>query len=424
MARGRWLCGAGLLLLWPALLNGYPLVFADTGTYLSQAINLHLGWDRPPFYSFFLLVTHWTISTWPAIFAQSMIAVWGVSIWARVMVGWWREWMIVPAGAMLAALTSLPWTIAELSPDFLTALMAIALVVLLFAPDHVGRYERCGLMALVAFAIVAHLSNLPIALIVLSVFLPMRRELAPWAAVAAGVLALVSFNLMIGRGPVIAPYGNIFLLARVVADGPGRDVIQAECPGPRWVLCSYEDALPATADAFLWHPDSPLYLAGGPRLVSGQANAIILRAVSMEPLRQFGAFVTNTAVQLQRFATGDGLQPWSAEVTPWIKQDFPAWEAGHYLTARQTRGIVLVSGWMQALHAVVAVAGSILCLALFVPRWRTPRDAYFIAAILVTLLANAAICGGLSGPHDRYQSRVMWLPGAMAGLAIAGRVRW
>jgi hypothetical protein len=144
----------------------------------------------------------------------------------------------------------------------------------------------------------------------------------------------------------------------------------------------------------------------------------------MEPLRQFGAFVTNTAVQLQRFATGDGLQPWSAEVTPWIKQDFPAWEVGHYLTARQTRGIVLVSGWMQALHAVVAVAGNILCLALFVPRWRTPRDAYFIAAILVTLLANAAICGGLSGPHDRYQSRVMWLPGAMAGLAIAGRVRW
>lgn len=99
--------------------------------------------------------------------------------------------MIVPAGAMLAALTSLPWTVAELSPDFLTALMAIALVVLLFAPDRVGRYERCGLIALVAFAIVAHLSNLPIALIVLSVFLPMRRELAPWAAVAAGVLGRV-----------------------------------------------------------------------------------------------------------------------------------------------------------------------------------------------------------------------------------------
>jgi hypothetical protein len=37
------------LLLWPALWNGYPLVFSDTGTYLSQAIEHYLGWDRPVF---------------------------------------------------------------------------------------------------------------------------------------------------------------------------------------------------------------------------------------------------------------------------------------------------------------------------------------------------------------------------------------
>ena len=38
------------VLLWPALWNGYPLVFSDTGTYLSQAIERYLGWDRPVFY--------------------------------------------------------------------------------------------------------------------------------------------------------------------------------------------------------------------------------------------------------------------------------------------------------------------------------------------------------------------------------------
>ena len=27
--------------------NGYPIVFADTGTYLSQAIHQYAGWDRP-----------------------------------------------------------------------------------------------------------------------------------------------------------------------------------------------------------------------------------------------------------------------------------------------------------------------------------------------------------------------------------------
>jgi hypothetical protein len=38
------------VLLWPSLWNLYPIVFADTGTYLSQAMHGYLGWDRPVFY--------------------------------------------------------------------------------------------------------------------------------------------------------------------------------------------------------------------------------------------------------------------------------------------------------------------------------------------------------------------------------------
>lgn len=49
------------LLLWPAVWNGYPIIFADTGTYLSQAIHRYLGWDRPPFYSLFMLPLHLTV---------------------------------------------------------------------------------------------------------------------------------------------------------------------------------------------------------------------------------------------------------------------------------------------------------------------------------------------------------------------------
>jgi hypothetical protein len=30
-------------------------------------------------------------------------------------------------------------------------------------------------------------------------------------------------------------------------------------------------------------------------------------------------------------------------------------------------------------------------------------------AILLALLGNAAITGGLSAPHDRYQARLIWL---------------
>jgi len=64
---------AAISLLWPAFWNRYPLVFADSGTYLSQAIERYAGWDRPIFYSLFLFPLHMTVTTWPAIVVQSLL---------------------------------------------------------------------------------------------------------------------------------------------------------------------------------------------------------------------------------------------------------------------------------------------------------------------------------------------------------------
>ena len=63
------------MLIWPAVMNGYPLVFSDTGTYLSQAIHLYLGWDRPAFYSLFMMALHLTLTTWPVILAQAIFVI-------------------------------------------------------------------------------------------------------------------------------------------------------------------------------------------------------------------------------------------------------------------------------------------------------------------------------------------------------------
>ncbi len=87
---------AALLMLWPALLNFYPLVFADTGTYLSQAIDHSLGWDRPVFYSFFLLALHMQLTTWPAIVAQSLLTAWLLHLLRRCLFPGTSGWWLVP----------------------------------------------------------------------------------------------------------------------------------------------------------------------------------------------------------------------------------------------------------------------------------------------------------------------------------------
>ena len=40
------------------------------------------------------------------------------------------------------------------------------------------------------------------------------------------------------------------------------------------------------------------------------------------------------------------------------------------------------------------------------------------ALVLLGLIGNAIICGTFSNPHDRYQSRIVWLPTLVLLLAV------
>jgi hypothetical protein len=46
------------------------------------------------------------------------------------------------------------------------------------------------------------------------------------------------------------------------------------------------------------------------------------------------------------------------------------------------------------------------------------RSGVLPAFVLIAMIGNALICGAFSGPHGRYQSRIMWLP-AFAVILIA-----
>jgi hypothetical protein len=158
-------------------------------------------------------------------------------------------------------------------------------------------------------------------------------------------------------------------------------------------------------------------LAGGHKAVSADADAIVRATVTADPGRALWAVWRNTLEQLARFASGDGLEPWPEQVDPRIDQDFPAAEAAAYHAARQQRGVRSVPAGGP--HAAVAVGGAAAALILLPAAWRRRHvSAWFLAAALFVLPVSAAITGGLSAPHDRYQSRIAWLPALMAFLTI------
>jgi hypothetical protein len=74
---------------------------------------------------------------------------------------------------------------------------------------------------------------------------------------------------------------------------------------------------------------------------------------------------------------------------------------------------------LAAAHRVAALAGIGAALLLLPIAWRRRHAAaWFLALALLTLPIGAAITGGLSAPFDRYQSRIVWLPAAMAFLTV------
>jgi hypothetical protein len=423
------------MLLWPAALNGYPIVFDDTGTYLSQAVQHYLGWDRPVFYSLFLLPLHMTLTTWPDIAAQALLAAHTLHLTRRILLPAISPGWLVPCVAVLTVTTALPWFASQLMPDVFTPLLVLALAMLVLTPERLSRFERLWLVLFAAFMIAAQQSSVALSLALLLALPPLRRILGAAAPVGRtglmplaappllAMAALVSINLAGFGRAALFPYGNVFILARVIYDGPGMDVLRRDCPAAGWRLCPFLGRFPATSDEFLWQPGSPIALAGGHKLVSADADAIIAAALRAEPGTELRAWLHNGIVQLGRFASGDELHACPTTVTPWIDRDFPPFERAAYAAARQTAGRLAVPDWMQTLHRVVALGGLAGCGIVLVTALRRRHVAAgFAAAVLLAVLANAFIAGGLSTPHHRYGSRVILLAPAVAllgGLALA-----
>ncbi len=419
------------MLLWPALWNGYPIVFADTGTYLSQAIHHYAGWDRPVFYSVFMLPLHATITVWPVVVVQALLSAWVLWVVCRVLRPGVTGFAFVGGIAVLAGVSWLPWIVSELMPDIFTPLLILLVCLLALSPQHLSRRERIVCVMFAAFMITSQQSSIPLVCVLVAVLALFARRLAMpvrWTLLilppVLAVIALCSANLLAHGRFAVSPFGNVFLLARVIYDGPGMAALCRDCLVTGWRLCPYVDAFPATSDDFLWTPGSPLNQAGGAKIVSQDADAIIRAALVGDPVGEGRAMLANAGRQLSMFASGDGLNPWPAEVSGWIERDFPRWEAAAYEAARQQGGSLAVPTVMADLHVVAGLAGVLSCMILLPIAWarRAPCAGYLLA-MLVVLPVSAAITGGLSAPHDRYQSRIMWLPPFMAVVSFRAMKR-
>ena len=405
-----------VLMLLPAIYNGFPFIYADTGGYVARPFEGTLELGRSALYGAFLAAGI-PLDFWPNIVAQALLCAWVVGLVLRAQ-GLGRPAIAIAVAAALGLGTSLPWYADLLMPDVFLPLSVLALYLLAFASSSLRSWEIAALLAVVAFAITAHMSIFSVLLLLFSLFVVLwavakwapsprpRLGLAAAGLIAGAALASVS-NYLIAGTAAFTPGGPTFLFARMLQDGFVKTYLDRNCPNPALSLCPYRDALPAVADDWLWDGSSPLYRLGGWPAFAPQAERIIIGSLAQQPGAHLRAAVTDTLAQLRAVATGEGIDNkynWHAE---WkLRNHAPRSLQRFYAAAQQHDAIDFRR--LNLLQVPLALGATLSLPFLVVFCWRRrPVTAALGLSVFVALIANAAVCATFSGVVDRYQSRIV-----------------
>jgi len=490
-----------LALMWPAIVNRQPLFFPDTTSYVraaDSAVYLTTGiataWsdrikaakgpkaDRPtakrakappaagpapaqsfgndlangqimagrsPYFGSLLYAAYVSSDFWLFVLGQAAIAYWLLILILRRFDRDDPRIVRLAAFAM-AALTTLPFCNSLLLADVLGGFGCIALMLIATDTGGLRRWERIGLLALLAVSAVSHPTHVYIFVVMAIVLFGGRRllraSLPPggrwrWLALPVILLGFVSAAVtdlavtkVFGRAPQLVP----LMTARFIEDGPGADYLRTHCDRPTFAVCAVRDRLPLSSQEFLWSRDPArgVFLTSDAptrRALSAEDRPFAIAVLKAYPLRQTGWMLRNTIEQALRFDVSfvnvtctNPTRCWGSlptrvgSVTLTTPSGRHLWPTRllkviHYLVAFV--GLVAILSWLVALirrrlrsGAPISADEATLCL--------------WIAAGFAALAINAALGGAISEPQGRYQARLIWIVPLIAGVLGLARTRY
>lgn len=412
------LSGAIILLL-PAIANGFPFIFHDTPDYLIFTPRLY----RSCYYGVFAFMAHLNSFIWMPIVAQAIIVSHLIWTWVRFYNPRNGIAFFLAVIVLLTALSSLPLFVDCLMPDIFTSILILVTALLAFQWTRLSVIERIYFFLLLCVSIAVHLSHFPFSLALLAsvalIFLLQRRPraevLPPLGAISAAVLlaaaAIMLNNGMVHRTISLSPAGPSFLLANLIEQGPAREYLKEVCPGAGYKICADVERLPSTADAFLWR--GTFERLGGFAGMREEAGQIVAETIRTRPGAVAAAGMKSVVDAVSTRAPGAELHPIAENTAPLLfvlgvkfgQQAVDAYEA-----SAQARDVV-PRQLLKTIDMVVFPMSSVFVVGAWLLSWRDRRSVTFSlgAMVLAGIVANLLLCALVSGVHDRYQARVTWL---------------
>jgi hypothetical protein len=455
IGRGLAVVAGALLMLWPAIFNGYPLLYPDSMSYLGDgrplarilfrhAPHTYLAM-RSEIYSLGIFPFHWNVTPWPIILLQALLTSYILWLVVRSLTApspatqapnaqpletrrTASQFLVLTA--LVSLTTGLAWYVCFVMPDILGPVLYLCIYLLVIAPETLTRRERWAVAAIAAWAIGSHSTHLLLAaflciffaLLLLLRWPPLRTRGRAIGCVA-GIILLVAAAQMALHGylygsPTLNGNRMPYLTARIVADGPGRWYLQAHCATLHWTICTRVNDLPDNDDDFLW-TDGGVWAAATPaqqQQMLQQEVPLVLATLRAYPGAQLRVSLSNFREELNNF----GL--WDFTANPWMQSELDKVLPGalpRYLRTRQAQSR-LPMDFLTTVQQWVVLA-SALAIAVLIPllwRWHRWRMLGLAAAIIPTVIANAFITSVLSEVDSRYQARVIWLIPMLAGLIV------
>jgi len=220
---------------------------------------------------------------------------------------------------------------------------------------------------------------------------------------------LLTANYAVAGRLAWTPGGISLPFGRLLQDGIVARFLADHCPDPRLKLCDHRAALPTDADDFFWG-ESVFDKLGRFQGLGDEMGTIVQESLRAYPLWQIEAAASAAGRQLAKVKTGEGVldQVWHTYnmIERFTPSMLPAMRA-----ARQQKGELDFTA-INRLHVPIALGSMLLLIATIALAIRQPLFAD-LAPLAVTaalaILVNAAVCGVLANPHDRYGVRLVWI---------------
>ena len=417
--------------LWPALYNHYALFFTDSQLYINCGNEFSFTEDRSFVYGWFIGITSLHISLWFPVIVQAISFNVICFNFIQKLVPNFATKIYLPIILLLSVFTSLAWDVSYLMPDIFSP---ISIMVLYLLFTHSKPFGTQWILLVFAYLLVlqTHFAFMLFHCLVLAVILLLKAIKLPFLeAFNKIVVYILTGAVFINIGLFtlekkalganeFSGVSHIFLMGKLVENGVLQKYLNQECAIQHFEICTFTNNLAPEnyCGVFLFNPESAFQKTGGWGNPHAEYKTII-KNILFTPKYLWlylKAIFKETVLSFNRNEIGSSIHAYPRDgwgPHPAVVKYYPN-EIAIYDIAKQNA---------KTLHfpfkSISVVYIFLLIVSLVLALFNFNKNPFIVVFILLNLVSNAVITGGLVGLEDRYCTRQNWLIILLALVFIA-----